>query len=256
MRAIFCALIICLNLPFVATAGSRISYRGIDGGASQTVLVGAGKLRIDADSENRIIIDPASGTMLVVHLADRNYTRIDRPNVRKLVGQLNDTLEQVEGVLSNVPEEFRSGVNEMIGNAGGRAGMKPVSLSNTGRRDSAAGHNCIVWRSESGGESVGEACVGDISAWELDAADLATAQASITLLGDWSRELQRGAVSRYFKAITFPSNQVPLRVTQIDGGQRSSSEFSGSDRIGVEPGDFAIPAGFREKPLEVPALGG
>ena len=255
MKALLPIVTILATLPSIANAGSRISYRGIDGGASTTVLVGANQVRIDADSDSRIIIDPGKASLLVLHLADSEYTRIDNASLRRLVAQVNATLSQVDDVLANVPEELRSSVGDLMGNAGAGAGLKSVSVVNTGRSGSAAGHPCVTWRSESAGEIVAEACIGGLGAWNLERADRATVESAVGLLQGWSRQLQSGALSRYFKATSFPSDQVPLRVTQFDGAQRSSSEFSGSDHIDVSESDFRIPTGFRERALEVPALG-
>lgn len=255
MRSLVYAVSIVLSLPCVAYAGSRITYRGIDGGASPTVLVGANQLRIDADSENRIIIDPAKAKLLVLHLAEREYTQVDSEKLRRLVSQVNATLSQVDDVLANVPEELRDSVGGMVGAASAGAGLASLSVINSSRSDSAAGQPCVIWRVTSSDENVAEACIGGIGAWNLERADRATVAASLGLLQDWSRQLQRGAVSRYFKATAFPLDQVPLRVSRFDAGRPSTSEFSGSNQIEVTASDFQIPAGFRERPLEVPALG-
>ncbi len=255
MKSVLCAASIFLSLPGFADAGSRITYRGINGGASPTVLIGANQLRIDADSDNRIIIDPGKGSLLVLHLAEREYTRMDDATLRRMVTQVNATLAQVDDVLANMPEELRGSVGDLMGKAGGGAGLDSVSLVNTGRSERASGQPCVIWRSQSAGETVAEACIGGIGAWNLESADRSTVEASLSLLQAWSRQLQRGALSRYFKATTFPIDQVPLRVTQFDGGRPSTSEFSGSDHIDVTDSDFRIPAGFRERTLEVPALG-
>ena len=255
MKALLYVATIITALPCIANAGSRITYRGVDGGASPTVLVGANQVRIDADSDNRIIINPGKASLLVLHLAEREYTRVDDATLRRLVTQVNATLNQVDDVLANVPEELRGSVGDLMGNAGAGAGLNSVSFVNTGRSGSAAGQPCVTWRSESAGETVAESCLGGIGAWNLDRPDRTTVEAAVGLLQDWSRQLQRGALSRYFKATSFPSDQVPLRVTHFDGGQRSTSEFSGSDHIDVGASDFQIPAGFRERALEIPALG-
>ncbi len=255
MKTVLCAACIFLSLPCLANAGSRITYRGVDGGASPTVLVGANQVRIDADSDNRIIIDPGKARLLVLHLAEREYTRMDDATLRRLATQVNATLSQLDDVLANMPEELRGSVGDLVGKAGAGAGLDSVSLTNTGRAETASGQPCVVWRSQKADETIAEACIGGMGAWDLDRADRTTVEASLSLLQTWSRQLQKGALSRYFKATTFPVDQVPLRVTQFDGGRRSTSEFSGSDRIDVSKNDFQIPAGFRERPIELPALG-
>ena len=255
MKAVLCAACIFLSLPGMTQAGSRITYRGLDGGASPTVLVGANQLRIDADGDNRIIINPDKASLLVLHLAEREYTRMDDATLRRLTTQVNATLSQLEDVLANMPEELRGSVGDLMGKAGAGAGLDSVSLINTGRAETAGGHPCVVWRSQKAEETIAEACIGGIGAWDLERADRATVEASMSLLQAWSRQLQKGALSRYFKATTFPINQVPLRVTQFDGGQRSTSEFAGSDQIDVTASDFQIPPGFRERAIEMPALG-
>ena len=255
MKAALCAACIVLSLPCMSQAGSRVTYRGIDGGASPTVLVGANQLRIDADGDTRIIINPATASLLVLHLAEREYTRMDDATLRRLTTQVNTTLSQLDDVLANMPEELRGSVGDLMGNAGAGAGLDSVSLVNTGRAETASGLPCVIWRSQKADETIAEACIGGIGAWDLEGSDRATVEASMGLLQAWSRQLQKGALSRYFKATTLPVDQVPLRVTQFDGGRRSTSEFAGSDQIDVAASDFQIPAGFRERAIEMPALG-
>ncbi|MEO6076151.1 MAG: hypothetical protein ABIP56_05040 [Dokdonella sp.] len=255
MKFVFCAAAMLLSLPCLVNAGSRVTYRGIDGGSSSTVLVGANRMRIDADGETRVIIDPRRASVLVLHLSEREYTRLDDPTLQRLTAQVNATLSQLDDVLSNMPQELRGSVGELMGKAGAGAGLDSVSLVNTGRAETASGQPCVVWRNQRAGETVGEACIGGIGAWDLERADRTTVEASLSLLQAWSRQLQKGALSRYFKATTFPIDQVPFRVTQFDAGRRSTSEFSGSDRIDVSKDDFQLPVGFRERPIELPALG-
>lgn len=246
--------LLCLLPPALATAGSRISYRNLDGAGSQTVLVGAGRIRIDADSDNRILIDPAKGTLVVLHLADRDYLRVDRASLQRWVGQLNALLGSVDDVLVNVPPELRGGMQDLLGGSGGAA-VPSFVIVDSGRRDNAAGHACTLWRGSRNGEAVGDACIGDVAAWELDAADRATANAAIRLLQDFSREFERGAIARYATIPPLRAGQVPLRISYSADGERGRWELAGSDAIEVDAGDFAIPAGFREKALEAPALG-
>lgn len=255
MKTVLCAACILFSLPCMSQAGSRITYRGIDGGASPTVLVGANQVRIDADGDNRIIINPDKASLLVLHLPEREYTRMDDTTLRRLTTQVNTTLSQLDVVLANIPEELRGSVGDVMGNVGAGTGRDSVSLVNTGRAETASGQPCVIWRSQKAEETIAEACVGGIAAWDLARSDRATVEASMSLLQAWSRQLQKGALSRYFKATTFPVDQVPLRVTQFEGGQRSTSEFAGSDQIDVTASDFQIPVGFRERAIEMPALG-
>lgn len=255
MKTFLNATLLFLILPCFANAGSRITYRGVDGGASPTVLVGAGQIRIDADSDTRVMVNPAKASVLVLHLGEREYTRLDDATLRRLTTQVNATLSQLDDVLANMPEELRGSVGDLMGKAGAGAGLDAVSLVNTGRAETASGQPCVIWRSQKAGETIADACIGGIGAWSLDRADRATVEASLSLLQTWSRQLQKGALSRYFKATTFPLDQVPLRVTQFVAGRRSTSEFSGSDPIEVTASDFQIPVGFRERAIEMPSLG-
>lgn len=251
IRSLCCAALVAL--PLAATAGSRITYRNADGAGTRALLVGSDKIRIDADAGNRIIIDPDQETIMILHLAERTYIRIDRASLRRWIGEVNGMLDQVDALIANVPPELRGGVRNLIG-ASSTGGEQTAAIVDSGRRDEVVGHRCSIWSATRNGEPVADLCLGDLAAWQLSGPDAATIVAASTMLRSWSGELSRGALARHLRISPLPRDRVPLGFTDRGDGATTRWHFDGSDAFDVDAKDFAVPTGFRERAVALPAF--
>lgn len=258
-RSLAVALALALAVPAgAALADATINFRATEGGgaAMQSMLVGQGKIRSDADGDTSVVFDTAAGTMTVIDHGRREFTRIGKAELEQMGAAMGAAMRQMEQALANVPPEMRAQMQGMIGGAiPGMGGEAMVKVEDTGRRDSVAGYACTIFRTQIQGRTVNESCMGDASALrELPAADRATLDAAMAMTRDMVESLASGPLAQFADMTPFKDGMLPLRITEIEGGQRSTSEFAGIE-TGPLPADaFAIPAGFKEQKLEMPDL--
>jgi hypothetical protein len=67
-----------------------------------------------------------------------------------------------------------------------------------------------------------------------------------------AESLADGPLGQMVDMNTFQSGMVPLRVTDFEGGKRSTSEFAGIDNAPLPADAFAVPAGYKEQKIEMP----
>lgn len=241
-----------------AFADARINYRSTEGGGAQMqgVLIGHGKVRSDNGSENSVIFDAETGAMIVLDHGKRQYTRLGQAEMTQMTAALNSAMRQMEQALANVPPEMREQMRGMMGGAvPGMGGETLVKVEDTGRRDTVAGYGCTIYRTQVSGQVVNEQCMGSASVLnELPAADRATLERAMSMTARMLEELSSGPLAQFADLSPFKAGMVPLRVTDIERGRRSTSEFTGIDTASLDAGLFAIPAGYREQKLEIPKL--
>lgn len=246
-----------LGLPTAALADARIDYRTVEGqgGAMQSLLIGADRIRSDAD-ETSVIFDTSAKTMTVIDHDRREFTRIGQAEMQQMNAALSQAMQQMEQALANVPPEMREQMKGMMGGAIPGMGDGPlVKVEDTGRSDTVAGHRCTVYRTQMQGRTISESCMGDLSVLGgLSGSDRATLDAAMAMTRDMLEQFSSGPMAQFADLTPFKAGMMPLRVTDMSGGARSTSEFAGID-TGALPGDaFVIPADYKQQKLEMPDL--
>lgn len=237
-----------------ALADARINYRSEgDGAEIQAMLIGHGKVRSDSD-DTSVIFDAADGTMTVLDHGRRKYTRIGQAEIEQMSAALGTAMREMEQALANVPPEMRAQVQGMMGGAlPGVGGEAMVKFENTGRRDSVAGYSCTVYETRVAGRLVSEQCMGgDVISGQLSAADRDTLERAMRGTARMFEDLKVGPLAQFAEITPFKEGMVPLRVTSTVGNRRVTSEFTGVETTSLDPGLFAIPAGYREEKLDLP----
>lgn len=256
-RPLILALALALPGTF-AHADSTINFRATEGGgaAIQSMQVAHGKVRTDADGSTSVIFDTGSQAMIVLDHGKREFTRIGKAEMEQMGQTLNQAMRQMEQAMANVPPEMRAQMQGMLGGAiPGMGGDALVKVEETGQRDRVAGHACTVYRTQVQGRTVNESCMGDVSVLsELPAADRATLDAAMAMTRAIVEELASGPLAQFADMTPFKDGLMPLRVTDIEGGRRSTSEFAGIDTSPIAADRFAVPSGYREQKLEMPNL--
>lgn len=254
------AAMLALALPAAtALADARISFQATEGGGAdiQGLLIGHGKVRSDADGNVSVIMNPADGSMTMLDHGKREYTRIGRAEMEQMSGALSDAMAQLESAMANMPPEVRAQMQGMVG--GGLPGMggEPlVKVVDTGQRDRVAGHSCTIYRTQVQGRAVNESCMGDASVLSgLSAADRATLDGVMAMTRSMMESLASGPMAQFADMTPFKDGLVPLRVTDLDGGRRATSEFAGIDNASLPADLFQVPSGYREQKIEMPRLG-
>lgn len=245
-----------------AFADARIDFRNVEGsGASmQSILIGHGKMRTDADADasTSVILDPTNRSMTLLQHNERKYTRIDREQLSQMGGMLDSAMAQMEQALADLPPEMRAQMQGMIGGAiGGAAGQPMVRVVETGRSDTVAGHGCRIYETRMQNQVVSETCMGAPSALSaLSASDRRVLDGALAMSQELAESLNDGPFGQLVDLGPFQSGLFPLRVTEIENGRRSTSEFAGIDSSALSADLFAIPAGYREEKIEMPSMPG
>jgi hypothetical protein len=241
----------------VALADSRIEFKATEGqgAAFQVLLIGAGKVRVDSDKTTSVILDPKDGAMTMLDHSRKEFTRLTRADIDQLVTTLDEAMKQMEAAMANIPPEMRERMKDMMGNMGAtEAGA--VEIVNTGQKSTVAGRACTVYQAKVAKRIATETCLGDPSAIELSVADRATLMGSIAWLREVADRLTKGPLARFATATPFQDGLVPLRITDIaQNGTRSTSEFTGVSTAAIPAETFAVPAGYKEKKIELPRIG-
>ena len=258
MKRLPLAFALASLLPTIALADARIEYRSTEGGGAsmQSLLVGHGKLRTDADGEVSVVLDPGNDSMLMLNHADRTFTRMNRADMERMSAGLGAAMAQMEQALANMPPEVRA---QMEGSLGGMlgGGAAAVSVNPTGRNDTVAGHPCVIYRTQMKGETINETCMGAVDAFDgLPSQDRRTLESAMAMTQRIAESLAKGPLAGMVDLSTFQPGMLPLRVTDFDGGKRSTSEFAGIDDAPLPADLFTVPAGYTEQKLEMPDLGG
>ena len=250
------ALIAVLTiLPAAALADSRIAFKATEGGGStlQTILVGQGRLRIDADATTSLIVDPKTETITILMHSQKQFMRLTRAQIEDLSKLLGGVMAQMKATLAAMSPEQRAKAEASMGGLMG--GGAPVTTVNTGKTSKVAGLTCRIHHTVSGGKPIAEFCYGDLAAIQMPAADRATLQATMKMGKDMFDRLASGPLAQFAKATPFGTDGVPLRATEFGAdGSRKSSEFVGVTSAAIPADSFAVPAGYKEQPL--PMIGG
>lgn len=253
------ALALACALPLgSALADARITYRSTEGSGAQMqgVLIGHGKVRSDNGSENSVIFDANDGSMVILDHDKRKYTRMGQAEMEQLSASLGAAMRQMEQAMANVPPEMREQMRGMMGGAiPGMGGEAMLKVEDTGRRDTVAGYGCTIYQTRMSGRLINEQCMGSASVLEqLPAADRQTLERAMQTTTRMLEELSSGPLAQFADMSPFKAGMVPLRVTDIDGNRRSTSEFDGVETASLDASLFEIPSGYREQKLDIPRL--
>lgn len=249
-------LIGCLAalLPVSLLADSRITFKATEGGGSmlQTIAVGQGKLRIDADATTSLIVDPKAESIVIVMHQQKQFMRMTRAQIEALSGMLDGAMKQMQATLAAMSPEQRKKAEASMG---GMLGGSPITTAGTGKTATVAGHTCRIFQTSMSGKPIAEVCYGDLAAIRMPAADRATVEAAMKMGRDMFDRLARGPLAQFAKAAPFSADGVPLRTTEFgQDGTRRTSEFTGVATAALPADTFTVPAGYKEQ--QMPMFGG
>jgi hypothetical protein len=234
----------------VTLADSRIEFKVTEGTgtAFQSILIGQGKIRQDADKNTSAILDPGAGVITVLDHSKKTYTRLTRADVDQLSKMLEDMTKQMEQAMASMPPQMQERMKSMMGGAAGS-----LEVVDTGKSGTVAGHSCKVFQTKVMGKLTSESCMADPSAIELPASDRATVAAAMAWAKEIGEKLMKGPLASIGSAVPFRGGAVPLRSTTFaSDGSRSTSEFTGVTNTAASPDAFAVPTGYAEKKIELP----
>ncbi len=253
------AAVACAMPAADAWADARIDFRATEGGGAsiKSLSIGQGKLRSDADAKTSVIMDPDSGTMTILQHDKRKYIRMGRAELEQMSAALKSAMAQMEQSMASLPPAVRAQMEGAMGGTLGAAGGQPmVKVVQTNQRDTVAGHTCTIHQTRSQGRVVSEACMGSTAVLDgLSTADRRTLDNALAMTTKLAETMFQGPLGNMVDLGPFKAGLFPLRVTDIDGGGRATSEFSGVKTGNLSADLFAIPSGYREEKIEIPRIG-
>jgi uncharacterized protein DUF4412 len=253
MRKLIGFAILFAAATVAVSADTKIEFKATENGGSSmnSILIGQGKIRSDADQNTTVIIDPGVGAMTMIDRTKKTYTTITRADLN----QMTQMLAQLEQQMGNMPPEMRQMMQGRMAGMGG--GQAPAVVTDTGQTATVAGKSCRIFKTTQGERTTAETCMADPAALDIPAADRATVTAAMA----WAKELtdtlaKAPMMGQLATASPFRNGLVPIRSTTIEtDGTRKTSELVGVSNSAL-PGDtFAIPAGFKEQKLAMPGRG-
>jgi hypothetical protein len=231
-----------------AWADFRAEYSGSTDGNTPSMSrfeVGGHQLRMDAGKIS-MLLDADSGKIIMLMHDKKQYM-----DLAKVAAAANAAMAQVNASLANLPPEQRAMVEQRMHGAMGAGGAKAiVNVTPTGASDHVGSWSCQVYSTEVGGRHVEDSCLADSGDAGISAADRATVHKAFGQLREMSEKMSAGMYKSPLNQL--PEGKFPVKITHYDeSGKTQTVLLSGVTQGGVSAADFAIPAGYTEKEIEM-----
>ncbi len=224
----------------------------------QKLYVQDGAARIEQpsegpDAEYMIFKDDV---LYVVEPGKKSYVALDRETIEAVGGVVDDAMSRMREELGKLPPEQRAMVEQMMGSKAGTMlgsgnAPRPITASDTGRSDEAAGRQCRIWELARDGEVFQELCVVDLSEVPGDEDIRALARRMNSVMQELSETLSKlGVNPRDFEAMR-DIDGYPVRVREVLNGEPAAKQTVLTDwREAILPAAlFAIPEGYERRDL-------
>ena len=242
--ALACALA-CLSSA--AWADFRADYESTQGDAPtmSRIEVAGDHMRLDAGRMS-MLFDVGAGKLIMLMHDKHEYM-----DMNKMAETAGAAMAQANAALANLPPEQRAMIEQrMHGAMGGAASKVSVRITPTGASDRVGGWSCQVYRTEVGERRADESCMADSADAGITAADRATVHRAFDQIKAMTEKMSAGM----FKApiAQVPEGKFPVRITHYeDNGNVQTVVLKGISSGGISASDFAIPAGYVEKEVEM-----
>lgn len=223
-----------------AFADFRAAFVEVKGDSSHALTrieVSGSRMRMDSGNVS-MLVDAASGNILMLMRDKQQYM-----DMGKMAQSMN-------AILANVPPQMREMIKQRMA-AHGHGGVA-VTYAPTGQTETIDGYSCAVYRVSVGANHNSDACLADLSAAGINAADQATVRKVFDDLRAMAQSASAGMVSSNLNQM--PVGKFPVLITQYDADKVIGvTQIKGVDHGAIASADFAIPAGYSE--MQMPAFG-
>ena len=247
-RISFVLAILGCALSTGAWAGFRADFASQGGGASDAlsrIELSGNHLRTDAGNVS-MLFDAGSGKMIVLMHDQKQY--MDMAKVMETAGA---AMAAASSALANLPPAQRAMIEQQMGSKIPGMGGAPISVSMTptGASEQVAGHACKVYKTSVSGRHVSDSCLAKAGDIGISAADQATMRRAFDKLKAMTAKATAGMIQSPLSGM--PTDKFPVRITEYgsNGKAEHSSVLKSLTSTGINPGDFAIPAGYTEQEM-------
>jgi len=187
----------------------------------------------------------------------KQYTHMDRAQLRQLAGQVNQAMKEMESQLASMPPEQRAMVEKMMGkNIPGADKPKRVAptFTRTSRTENAAGHTCQVWEGHRDGQKVTEHCIvpyGNLTGGN----EMGQVMKSMTAMMDelfsaMDSAWLEGIVRNEWEGLRTIDGYPVISRTFADGKATDEYALRSARSASMPAAQFAAPAGYKRKDLK------
>lgn len=223
-----------------ASADTTLRY---DGAGLSSFSISADALRSE-QGEHSMLYRNDEDAMYVIDHKRRQYTRMGAAEIEQLGATVRDAMAQMEQALANVPPAQRQMVEQMMAKQRGGALMPKIEMVELGPAE-AAGHSCMRFETRVNGRASQRSCAVEPAALDLGEAEAATLrrfQAHMSAMAQSMGDALGGG------ALNLPEGAwIPVELEDLDGKQDATLV-----EVRRGQGDYALPAGYQEKKLELP----
>jgi len=243
------ALALAYTLPNAAWADFRADYEATGQGSSPAlsrIEVGGAYMRTDAGNVSTLF-DVGSGRLLLVEHDKHQYM-----DMAKVADTTGAAMAQANAALANLPPEQRAMIQQHMGAAANMAAKVDVQVTPTGASDHVAGYACQVYRTDVNGRHSADSCLADVADAGISGADRNTLRSALQQLKTLSEKMSAGMFKSPINEM--PADKFPVRITLFDeSGKTQIVQLKSIAMSSANATDFAIPDGYSEKEVAMPA---
>ncbi|MDX1442938.1 MAG: hypothetical protein R3270_04065 [Gammaproteobacteria bacterium] len=232
----------------VANADTILEYRNAKDGSIHTMMKVSNQ-RVLVNDQNRsesMLYMQQGDRMYIIDSSKREYSTLDEETMKRLSGQVNDAMKQLEEQLANMPEAQREQMKKMMGGMMdmGKEMMKP-EITRTGRSGEFNGMACDFVKMKVGNMMNSELCVAEMSALDMPGNDRATLDAMNAYMKKISDMMSESL------GMNIPFNLIGgIPVYISDDETPEGRVLHIDDDASISGSEMSLPDGYREVPLE------
>jgi len=253
--ALFLAVVVCVTLSL--SAGVVIVQEGGEPGKDKmkfTMFVEGGKIRVEttmADGRKTIaIFDGDKQVMWMLQPEQHTYMEMNAASMEGMSQQLAQAQQKMQAAMANMPPEQRAQMEKAMAGRGGMGGAsapKTITFQPKGGTDHVGKFTCTLYTELTNGQRTAELCATSLDQVPFKEADLRAFKAMAKFGESMSKMGGRGG---YTPPSVEQLHGYPVHSVQYDGA-RATYEMTvlSIDQKSVDPGMFAIPAGYTKQDM-------
>ncbi len=244
-------LILLLTLAVLSFADVIFISEEIEKGkrvGSHTIYISKDRLRSDDIRDGKltgsVIFEPTRGKVYVIDHKEKSYTVITKEYIDSVNRYIEEIKRQMEQQLAQLPPEQREAMKEMMERQMGSLPTKEdIEVSLLKRGAKLHGWRCDLYEERRGGMKIRESCVVPVS-------ELGVEKELVQLIKAFDEFMEGVAKEKVGRML---DKGIPVVEIFYEGGREvSRTVLKKIEKKRIPPETFALPSGYRMKPLPTP----